>query len=461
MESIIPFILKLIKYLNKILFKFECFLVNKYIKNDSSDNPVSERYRTMQVDEMPIVEKRVLLDYKKLLADYYEKHGKHLKPVNRRSKYLPPKGSVCPICGAPYEYIYDNSGGRGQLGCKVCKNTFHLHKSYLDQLVLKCPHCGKALSKKRDRSNFTVYTCSNKLCSFYINNITSMSKEERIDSKNNSFKYKLHYYYRVFDIKFDSLKNVFKIPSAIDLSRIRNSKYILGLVLTYHINYGLSTRQTASIIWDIHEKKISHQTVANYASSAAKVLKPFLDNYPYTLSDKIAICGDETYIKILGKNHYVFFIMDTVKKIITSYSIFSNRDGISAIKAIYSTLSKFKKIPENLLFVFDGNPIYILAQHFFAQHGISFDVKQVIGLSNDDDVSKEYRWLKQIIERLNRTFKGSYKVKNGFNSFVKANEFMVLFSSFFNFLRRHSALNYNVPVNIPEVQHMPNMPSNG
>lgn len=41
-----------------------------------------------------------------------------------------------------------------------------------------------------------------------------------------------------------------------------------------------------------------------------------------------------------------------------------------------------------------------------------FDVTQVIGLTNDDPISTEYRCLKQIIERLNRTFKFSYKVTN-------------------------------------------------
>jgi hypothetical protein len=68
---------------------------------------------------MPIIEKRELLDYRQLLSDYLRKHGKPLKIVNRRGKFLPPSGTVCPICNAPYEYIYDNAGGRGQLGCKV------------------------------------------------------------------------------------------------------------------------------------------------------------------------------------------------------------------------------------------------------------------------------------------------------------------------------------------------------
>jgi putative transposase len=362
--------------------------------NSPSNNPVSEKYRALQIDTFPIIEKRQLHDYKKLLDDYSRKHGKSLKPVNRRSKHLPPEGTLCPICNAPYEYIYDNTGGRGQLKCKVCNSTFHPNKTYLEKLSLKCPHCGKSLQKKRDRKQFFVYTCINKRCHFYVHNLTSMSKNQKDDFKKNPHKYKLHYYYRVFDIELASLKDDPLQPSAVDLSRIRNPKYVLGLVLTYNVNYGLSTRQTSSILWDVHRIKLSHQTVANYASSVARVLKPYVVNFPYELSNTVSICGDETYVKILGKKHYVFFIMDAIKKIITSYSIFLNRDGVSAIKAIYSTLAKFSKLPQKLLLIFDGNPIYVLAQHFFAQHGIYFDVKQVIGLTNKDEVSKEYRWLK-------------------------------------------------------------------
>ncbi|NPV44262.1 MAG: DDE-type integrase/transposase/recombinase [Firmicutes bacterium] len=458
-KLVVPYLLMLIKFLNKILFRFQCYLVNKFLQNSPSDNPVSEKYRVLRVDAMPIIEKRVLYDYRQLLSKYLDEHGKPLKPVNRRSKYLPPPDTVCPICSAPYEYIYDNAGGRGQLGCKVCKSTFYPDKAYLEKLTLKCPHCGKALQKKRDRKNFFVYSCVNRCCPFYVRNLTSMSTDEKADFVKNPYKYKLHYYYRVFDINLDSLKKDTCIPSAVDLSRIRNARYVLGLVLTYHVNYGLSTRQTASILWDVHNIKISHQTVSNYAASAARVVKPFVDDYPYALSNSVSVCGDETYVKILGKRHYVFFMMDTIKKIITSYSIFFNRDGVAAIKTIYSTLSKFSKIPEDLTLIFDGNPIYALAQHFFAQHGICFDVKQVIGLTNRDEVSKEYRWLKQVIERLNRSFKGVYKGKNGFNSFERANEFMALFAAFFIFLRRHQALSFNVPVSIPELEVMPDMPS--
>lgn len=206
MIYIVPYLLSLIKFLGKILFKLQCFLVNRYMKVSPSDNPISEKYRKLSIDAMPIIEQRQLYDYRQLLDVYLKGHGKPLKPVNRRSKFLPPPGTTCPVCGAPYEYIYDNAGGRGQLGCKVCKSTFYPDKAYLEKLTLKCPHCGKPLQKKHDRKQFFVYSCTNKHCPFYVHNLTSMSKSEKADFQKNPYKYKLHYYYRVFDIDMDSLR---------------------------------------------------------------------------------------------------------------------------------------------------------------------------------------------------------------------------------------------------------------
>jgi len=81
-------------------------------------------------------------------------------------------------------------------------------------------------------------------------------------------------------------------------------------------------------------------------------------------------------------------MFDAVKKIIISYRVSPNCDTISAIKVINNILIKLKSIPDNLRIITDSNPIYLLTQHFFAGHGINFDVIQVIGLSNNDPVSK-------------------------------------------------------------------------
>ena len=56
----------------------------------------------------------------------------------------------------------------------------------------------------------------------------------------------------------------------------------------------------------------------------------------------------------------------------------------------------------------------------------TFSITQVIGLTNDDEVSKEFRPYKQMIERLNRTYKASYRPTNGFDNYDGANNSIIL-----------------------------------
>ena len=62
-----------------------------------------------------------------------------------------------------------------------------------------------------------------------------------------------------------------------------------------------------------------------------------------------------------------------------------------------------KKTPQKFRFIADGYSAYPLAaQQFVEELGDSFqfDITQVIGLTNNDAVSKEFRPYKQMIERL-------------------------------------------------------------
>ncbi|KQB93186.1 transposase [Geobacillus sp. PA-3] len=116
-----------------------------------------------------------------------------------------------------------------------------------------------------------------------------------------------------------------------------------------------------------------HQTVLNYANSVALLIQPFVDWFPYDLSGSFG--GDETYIRVKERWHYLFFLFDAVKKVVLFDRISPNRNTLSAIKAIDDVLRKLPFIPEDLSFVVNSNPIYLLVQHFFAQQSISFDVR--------------------------------------------------------------------------------------
>ena len=88
-----------------------------------------------------------------------------------------------------------------------------------------------------------------------------------------------------------------------------------------------------------------------------------------------------------------------------------------------------------------------------------FNLYQVIGLSNDDPISEEFRWVKQVVERLNRTFKSSYRITCGYGSDEGALYGFSLWVAYYNFLRPHP-YNYWQPLNnIKALDAADNMPA--
>jgi len=417
-----------------------------------------KKYLKLAVDPLPIFGEpsKQRWQYTDLLEDYLREHGKELKPVSRRGGKSVPADAICRYCGAPPEYVYDNNGGRGEFHCKVCGSKFAIAKPTKDDEPY-CPFCLSKLILYKERDSFDVYRCYNKQCPYKTRKLSAMDTAQKALYAKSPHLFKLRYSYRKFHWDFTPLSKDNDYLPVVDLVNITASPHILGLILTYHVNYGLSLRKTAALMFDVHGVKVSHQTIANYCHAVAPRVKPFVDGFEYELSD--SFCGDETYIKVNGVWHYVFFFFDAVKKIVLSYRVQKLRDWKSAVLAINDVLVKLKEIPDNLNLITDGNPIYLLARQWFAQYGIHFDVTQVIGLSNEDEVSKEYRPLKQIIERFNRTFKGNYKPTGGFSADFGAISSVTLFVAYFNFLRPHAKLEGKVPALIPELDELPNMPA--
>jgi len=458
LPQFITYLLVFIKLQERIILALLGIILGKSVASAQFDEPVNKPYRKMEVDDLPIIETLEKLDYKELLSNHLSKHGKELKPIRRHknSVVTVPASLTCPKCSAPSSYLYANNGDKGQYQCKVCACLFSKQNRFEKEAIFKCPHCFKTLEKIKERKDFYVFKCKKNDCPYYQKKLNQMSKEEKERFKKDPQAFKVRFIFREFHFDFKPLSKETPEKPKVDLSRIYVSPHTLGLILTYHVNYGLSARKTAALMYDVHQVKVSHQTILNYMNSVALVTKPFVDHYPYELSN--SICGDETYIRVKGRWHYLFFFFDAVKKIILSYPVSPNRDTLSAIKALDSVFQKYKEIPEDLTVVVDGNPIYMLAQHYFAQHDIHFDIHRVIGLTNDDPVSTEYRPLKQIIERLNRSFKGNYRATTGFGSQEGSVSYVTLFVAYFNFLRPHATLENKVPVVIPELEKMPNMP---
>ena len=390
------------------------------------------------------------------------KYGKPVKPVHRRSACNIPEDCTCPACKAPQPYLYRNNGKEGQLMCKVCSALFSPDVNrFAKALSLKCPYCSHTLTRKKDRKHFIIHKCVNPKCSYYLHNLKKVDKAD-LNEDHGKNKYKLHYIYREFTIDFFKMDITTLPKNASSLKFSKNNAYIMSLCLSYRVNLGLSLRKTAQAIKDIHGISISHQMVANYCKTAALCVKPFVDTYPYEKNpDYLAMTADETYIKVRGIKGYIWFIMNAATRVIIGYQVSDNRGVGPCIMAMRMAFQHLKELPKNFKFIADGYSAYPLAaQQFFVKYKekFKFKITQVIGLTNDDEVSKEFRPYKQMIERLNRTYKASYRPTNGFDNYDGANYDLSLWVAYYNFLRPHKINHFKPLVDDDIIKNGENMP---
>ena len=441
------YLIQLIQYQHKQI----CWLLNficKYIplRQWAFEDSHSPNYQKFKIDKLPkIISFKQEWDWQDLIPYYKERYHKTIKPVFRHGECNVPENVCCPSCNAPFQYLMWNDGKKQkQLLCKVCQSRFNpntetrFSKSYR----LHCPHCSHSLVQIKERKHFLIHKCINDKCPYYLHNLSKVDNQQDVSEKS---KYKLHYIYREFQIDFFRMDLNSLPKNASSFKFKKHDAHVMSLCLTYKINLGLSLRKTAQALKDIHGIDISHQQVANYCKSAAICIKPFVDNYDYGSGS--VFTADETYIKIRGIKAYIWFIMDASSRSIIGYQVSDNRGVGPCILAMRMAFNKFKELPKNFKFIADGYSAYPLAaQQFFHEFGekFKFEITQVIGLSNDDAVSKKFRPYKQMIERLNRTYKASYRPSNGFDNIDGANYDLALWVAYYNFLRPHKHNNFKV-----------------
>ena len=458
----------IIQYLCEIiqfLYQQNCWLINficHYIplKQWSFDDSHSPKYQKYKVDQLPkIVYHSQDWNWQDLNRYYTWKYGKPIKPVRHRSECDIPEDCTCPCCKAPHPFLYRNNGRRGQLLCKVCSTLFHPDENRFSKvLTLKCPHCSHTLEHKKDRKHFVIHKCINPQCPYYLHDLKKVDKED-LEKEHGKAKYKLHYIYREFTIDFFKMDITSLPKNASSLKFSKHNAYIMSLCLTMHVNLGLSLRKTSQALKDLYDISISHQMVANYCKTAAICIKPFVDTYPYEKNSVFA--ADETYIKVRGIKGYIWFIINAASRAIIGYQVSDNRGVGPCIMAMRMAFQHMKELPEKFRFIADGYSAYPLAaQQFFRQFGdnFKFEITQVIGLTNDDAVSKAFRPYKQMIERLNRTYKASYRPTNGFDNYDGANYDLALWVAYYNFLRPHQHHRFRPPVEDEMIRNGGNMP---
>lgn len=289
----------------------------------------------------------------------------------------------------------------------------------------------------------------------FKNNLNKLNPLEKALRKTKSSQFKLRYQFREYHFTDLQLQ-----PAAPDKSNlifnIRNSMNTLCMALTFHISLGISARKTAFILNNVFQLPASYQTVLNYTSYAAPFCHHFNLNFKGPVDSTQA--GDETYIKVAGKHHYTFFFISPSNKIISAYHIDDSRDTLPATIAMKEAT---RTAPHDHCptLITDGNPSYPAGIHFLNQSRKTNKIihKKVIGLQNLDLVSEDFRPFKQIIERLNRTYKFHTRAANGFNSLNGAKALTTLFVTYYNFFRPHISLNFRSPISLDQLKGIPTL----
>ena len=180
----------------------------------------------------------------------------------------------------------------------------------------------------------------------------------------------------------------------------------------------------------LYNIKLSHVTISDWCRKFA----PLFNNISLSLMPSMDFNSDEwhtdeTVVKINGKKHYIWFIVDSETRFVLGFHLSPHRDSPQA----FSLLNHAKSL---------GTPSAIVSDRYSAY---KIPVKSIFGVNHirvesfKDDISNN------LIEAFNKQFKAWYKTKQGFNSFDSANNMIAMFVFFYNYIRPHSALDDLTP----------------
>jgi transposase-like protein len=144
---------------------------------------------------------------------------------------------------------------------------------------------------------------------------------------------------------------------------------------------------------------------------------------------------DETYIKIAGKDYYLWLAFDAETRLVLDFHLSPKRDSSSAHTLLANCRRKF------------GQPRYaVISDRYYAYQqpaSLFFPQAEHIRVEDFDDLINN-----NVLEAFNGQFKAWYKPKRGFNSFDSANRLISTYIFFYNFIRPHSSLNGLTPAQV-------------
>lgn len=167
-----------------------------------------------------------------------------------------------------------------------------------------CPVCGKSSFLHHDYRDYSNYRCCDKKC-------------------NHSF---------------FAPKPTAALPTSVsalfgktDLKRMRHSPFLIITVLYQFFIGKSSTRNISLMLHQLYNIKLSHVTIADWCKKFAPILNSIsLKLIPMMDFNSDEWHADETVVKINGKKHYIWFIIDSETRFVLGFHLSPYRDSSQA-----------------------------------------------------------------------------------------------------------------------------------
>ena len=340
-----------------------------------------------------------------------------MKSISNNSSF----NLICPRCFSNNLYRFGrDKDGYQKFQCQSCKRQWTPMSPAKPRPTYRkyppCPKCGKATFLHHDYPLYSNFRCGDKKCYHGFNVPKLVEIPPTSSSKINLEEF--------------------------TMKRMRHPFYLVFTALTLYFFDNSTLRKISQHLWLVHNIKISHVTIhkwcKRFAPAIIQAARPYKKQLNLADSDEWHF--DETYIKINGKNYYVWFALDFETRVILDFHISEFRDSTAAHTLLHSCKEQFGKPREAV--IMDRYYAYKQpAQRFFPDLDF-IQVESFEDLINNNP-----------IEAFNGQFKAWYKPKRGFKSFESANILIALFVYFYNFVKPHSSLNNLTPAQVAGAEY--------
>jgi transposase-like protein len=240
--------------------------------------------------------------------------------------------------------------------------------------------------------------------------------------------------------------NIYTIPEEIldyiskaslgkrNFQRMRYSKEVILRAIKLCYEFGLSSREISKNFLFELGIKVSNVTVHQWCKKFASLFSQHLEDVKLQLSKTWHI--DETVIKIKGRKHWIFAVLERKSRFVISWYLSKTRSTDAAIKAVKLAIKQAGFRPNRL--VSDRHGIYQEINKLRPR----LAKKSILVEKFADKLSNNR------IERFFGTLKSRYKRARGFKSFYSTCCFLTIYFVYYNYFRPHSSLGFKAPAEV-------------